>query len=201
MQTSSLLEALIEALRCLPGVGPKSAQRMALYLLKRDRTCGLHLASILNKAMTHIGHCLDCRTFTEETRCTICMNPKRQQNKQLCVVENPADIVAIEQTGQYTGRYFVLMGHLSPLDGIGPEDIGLNILEKRLKEIKIEEVILATNPTIEGEVTANYIAEICAEHQIMATRIAHGVPVGGELDMVDGTTLSHSFVGRQKVES
>jgi len=201
MQTSSLLESLIEALRCLPSVGPKSAQRMALYLLKRDRTCGLHLASVLSEAMTYIGHCLDCRTFTEEARCTICMNPKRQQNKQLCVVENPADIVAIEQTGQYTGRYFVLMGHLSPLDGIGPEDIGLNMLEERLKETKIEEVILATNPTIEGEVTANYIAEICAEHQIMATRIAHGVPVGGELDMVDGTTLSHSFVGRQKVES
>lgn len=200
MQTSSLLESLMEALRCLPGVGPKSAQRMALQLLKRDRAHGLRLAGVLHEAMTRIGHCLDCRTFTEQPRCTICMNPRRRQNKQLCVVETPADIVAIEQTGQHTGRYFVLLGRLSPLDAIGPKDIGLDLLENRLLEEEIHEVILATNPTIEGEVTANYIAEICAKHHITATRIAHGVPVGGELDMVDGTTLSHSFVGRQKIE-
>lgn len=200
MQTSALLESLMEALRCLPGVGPKSAQRMAFHLLQRDRRGGLNLAKTLEQAMTHIGHCRDCRTFTEQEYCGICSNPRRQASQQLCVVETPADIVAIEQTGQYTGRYFVLLGHLSPLDGIGPKDIGLDRLEQRLSQESINEVILATNPTIEGEATANYIAEICREHQTMASRIAHGVPVGGELEMVDGTTLSHSFIGRQKIE-
>lgn len=199
MQTSPLLESLMEALRCLPGVGPKSAQRMAFQLLQRDRRGGLNLAHVLNEAMTYIGHCSDCRTFTEQERCAICANPRRHTSQQICVVETPADIVAIEQTGQYAGRYFVLLGHLSPLDGIGPSDIGLDLLEQRLTQEPITEVILATNPTIEGEATANYIAEICAEHNIVATRIAHGVPVGGELEMVDGTTLSHSFVGRQKI--
>lgn len=200
MQMSALLDALMDALRCLPGVGPKSAQRMAFHLLKRDRSRGLHLASILNDAMTRVGHCEDCRTFTEQARCALCVNPRRAQSRQLCIVETPADIVAIEHTGQYTGRYFVLMGHLSPLDGVGPNDIGLDRLEIRLKSGEIDEVILATNPTIEGEVTANYIAEICIEYQITATRIAHGVPVGGELEMVDGTTLSHSLIGRQKIQ-
>ncbi|WP_392565230.1 recombination mediator RecR [Utexia brackfieldae] len=200
MQTSPLLESLMEALRCLPGVGPKSAQRMAFHLLQRNRAGGLNLANMLHEAMTHIGHCHDCRTFTEQEYCAICSNPRRQASQQLCIVETPADIVAIEQTGQYAGRYFVLLGHLSPLDGIGPQDIGLDRLEQRLSRESISEVILATNPTIEGEATANYIAEICAEYNTVATRIAHGVPVGGELEMVDGTTLSHSFIGRQKIE-
>lgn len=200
MQTSQLLNALIEALRCLPGVGPKSAQRMAFHLLKGDRSSGLHLATILQETLTRIGYCESCRTFTEASHCGICANPKRALTKQLCIIETPADIIAIEQTGQYSGQYFVLMGHLSPIDGIGPLEIGLNILEDRLQSGTIEEIILATNPTIEGDVTANYIAEICAEYHIMATRIAHGVPVGGELDMVDGTTLSHSFIGRQKMQ-
>ncbi|NBM96595.1 recombination protein RecR [Proteus penneri] len=199
MQTSPLLESLMEALRCLPGVGPKSAQRMAFQLLQRDRSGGMRLAQALTRAMSEIGHCCDCRTFTEEERCTICANVRRQQNGQICVVESPADIHAIEQTGQFAGRYFVLIGHLSPLDGIGPMDIGLDRLEERLSQETISEVILATNPTVEGEATANYIAEICAQYDIAASRIAHGVPVGGELEMVDGTTLSHSIAGRQKI--
>ena len=187
MQTSPLLTQLMEALRCLPGVGPKSAQRMAFTLLQRDRSGGMRLAQALTRAMSEIGHCADCRTFTE------------QENGQICVVESPADIYAIEQTGQFSGRYFVLMGHLSPLDGIGPDDIGLDRLEQRLAEEKITEVILATNPTVEGEATANYIAELCAQYDVEASRIAHGVPVGGELEMVDGTTLSHSLAGRHKI--
>lgn len=188
----------MESLRCLPGVGPKSAQRMAFQLLQRDRSGGMRLAQTLSQAMSEIGHCQQCRTFTEQQVCTLCNNPRRQQNGVICVVESPADIQAIEQTGQFSGRYFVLIGHLSPLDGIGPEEIGLDLLERRLQSESIEEVILATNPTVEGEATANYIAALCRQYQIEATRIAHGVPVGGELEMVDGTTLSHSLAGRQK---
>lgn len=198
MQISPLLTALIEALRLLPGVGPKSAQRMAFHLLQRHRQAGKQLASVLQQAMDEIGHCADCHTFTEQRHCAICLNAKRQENGQLCIVESPADIVAIEQTGQFSGRYFVLMGHLSPLDGIGPQEIGLPHLEQRLQHEAISEVILATNPTIEGEATAHYIANLCKKYQIVASRIAHGVPVGGELEMVDGTTLSHSLVGRQQ---
>ncbi|WP_373767707.1 recombination mediator RecR [Glaesserella sp.] len=199
MQSSPLLENLMEALRVLPGVGPKSAQRMAYHLLQRNRSGGIALAKALNEAMTHIGHCKSCRTFTEEEECAICQNPRRQASGQLCVVEMPSDIQAIEQTGQFSGRYFVLMGHLSPLDGIGPREIGLDLLQKRLEEESFHEVILATNPTIEGDATANYIAEMCLVHHIKVTRIAHGIPVGGELETVDGTTLSHSFAGRRDV--
>ncbi|BBG59745.1 Recombination protein RecR [Providencia rustigianii] len=199
MQTSPLLESLMEALRCLPGVGPKSAQRMAFHLLQRDRSGGMRLAQSLTRAMSEIGHCSDCRTFTEQDICNICDNPRRQQNGLICVVESPADIYAIEQTGQFSGRYFVLMGHLSPLDGIGPMDIGLDRLEERLSSETITEVILATNPTVEGEATANYIGQMCAQYGVVASRIAHGVPVGGELEMVDGTTLSHSLAGRQRL--
>ncbi|WP_086983599.1 recombination mediator RecR [Vibrio aphrogenes] len=199
MRTSSMLEQLMEALRCLPGVGPKSAQRMAFHLLQRNRKGGLQLAEALSQAMTEIGHCDQCRTFTENETCHICTNPKRQANGQICVVETPADIAAIEATGQYSGRYFVLMGHLSPLDGIGPSDIGLDLLDRRLSQGDIEEVILATNPTVEGEATAHYIAELCKAHQVNASRIAHGVPMGGELELVDGTTLSHSLLGRLKL--
>ncbi|MEG3134745.1 recombination mediator RecR [Rouxiella sp. T17] len=196
MQTSPLLETLMEALRCLPGVGPKSAQRMAFQLLQRDRSGGMRLAQALTRAMSEIGHCADCRTFTEQEICTICGNSRRKENGQICVVESPADIHAIEQTGQFSGRYFVLMGHLSPLDGIGPDDIGLGRLEQRLESESIQEVILATNPTVEGEATANYIAAMCGQYGVVASRIAHGVPVGGELEMVDGTTLAHSLAGR-----
>ncbi|MGF1759411.1 recombination mediator RecR [Photobacterium sagamiensis] len=199
MRTSHLLEQLMEALRCLPGVGPKSAQRMAFNLLQRNRQGGLQLADALTRAMTEIGHCKDCRTFTEDDVCALCANPRRQENGQICVVETPADIVAVEATGQFSGRYFVLMGHLSPLDGIGPSDIGLDVLEFRLQKEQIAELILATNPTVEGEATAHYIAELCNEYDVTATRIAHGVPVGGELELVDGTTLSHSIAGRHKL--
>ncbi|KJG07502.1 recombination protein RecR [Photobacterium angustum] len=199
MRTSHLLEHLMEALRCLPGVGPKSAQRMAFSLLQRNRQGGLQLADALSQAMTEIGHCRDCRTFTEDDVCAICDNPRRQENGLICVVESPADIVAVEATGQFSGRYFVLMGHLSPLDGIGPSDIGLDRLENRLQHENISEIILATNPTVEGEATAHYIAELCHEYDVPASRIAHGVPVGGELELVDGTTLSHSLAGRQRL--
>ncbi len=199
MRTSQMLEQLMEALRCLPGVGPKSAQRMAFHLLQRNRKGGLQLAEALSKAMTEIGHCSECRTFTEDETCHICTNVKRQENGLLCVVESPADIAAVEATGQFSGRYFVLMGHLSPLDGIGPSDIGLDVLDYRLQRGNINEVILATNPTVEGEATAHYIAELCHAHSVNASRIAHGVPVGGELEFVDGTTLSHSLLGRQKL--
>lgn len=198
MQTSPLLNQLMDALRCLPGVGPKSAQRMAFSLLQRDRAAGVRLAQVLHQAMENMGHCADCRTFTEQILCAICANPRRRENGQLCVVETPADINAIEQTGQFSGRYFVLMGHLSPLDGIGPGEIGLDLLEQRLSQETFNEVILATNPTVEGEATASYIAELCARYNVEASRIAHGVPVGGELEMVDGTTLSHSLAGRHR---
>lgn len=199
MQTSPLLENLVEHLRCLPSVGPKSAQRMAYYLLQRDRSGGMNLARALTEAMSKIGHCKYCRTFTEEDVCAICDNPRRQATGLLCVVEQPSDIQAIEQTGQFSGRYFVLMGHLSPLDGIGPREIGLDLLQKRLEEESFHEVILATNPNIEGEATANYIAELCAQYHVKATRIAHGVPIGSDLEMVDGTTLTHSFTGRREI--
>ena len=197
MQSSPLLENLIEHLRCLPGVGPKSAQRMAYHLLQRDRSGGMNLARALTEAMSKIGHCNHCRTFTEEEVCSICNNPRRKNSGLLCVVEMPSDIQAIEQTGQFSGRYFVLMGHLSPLDGIGPREIGLDLLQRRLQTEQFSEVILATNPTAEGEVTANYIAELCLQHNIKVSRIAHGIPVGGELETVDGTTLTHSLLGRR----
>lgn len=197
MQTSPLLETLIDHLRCLPGVGPKSAQRMAYHLLQRNRPAAVALAKSLQTAMAKIGHCEQCQTFTEEEVCVICRNPRRQQSGLLCVVEQPVDIQAIEQTGQFSGRYFVLMGHLSPLDGIGPREIGLDKLHQRLQTEHFKEVILATNPTVEGDATANYIAELCHQYQIKVTRIAHGIPVGGELETVDGTTLSHSFMGRR----
>lgn len=199
MRTSLLFEQLTEALRCLPGVGPKSAQRMAFHLLQRQRIAGMKLAEALQEAMTKIDHCQQCRTFTELDVCGICNNPRRQETGQLCIVESPSDIAAIESTGQFSGRYFVLMGHLSPLDGIGPSDIGLDLLEERFNNEVFTEVILATNPTVEGEATAQFISELCAEYSVMATRIAHGVPMGGELELVDGTTLSHSLIGRKKL--
>ncbi|MGR6750522.1 recombination mediator RecR [Aeromonas veronii] len=200
MKFSPLLDEMMKALQVLPGVGPKSAQRMAFTLLERERSGGLRLAQLLSRALTEIGHCSHCRTFTENDRCDICANPKREENGLLCVVESPADVAAIEQTGQFSGRYFVLMGHLSPLDGIGPEELGLDILERRLKDESISELILATNPTIEGDATAWYIADMARHAGVEVSRIAHGVPVGGELELVDGTTLSHSLMGRQRLK-
>lgn len=200
MKFSPYIADLIEALTRLPGVGPKSAQRMAFHLLERDRPGGQRLGNALAQAMEHVGHCNSCRTFTEDTLCSICGNAKRAESGQLCVVETPADVLAFEQTGHFFGRYFVLMGHLSPLDGIGPDDIGMDQLESLIRSPEVTEVILATNPTVEGEATAYYIADICQQYQVTASRIAHGVPVGSELEYVDGTTLTHSFNGRQAIK-
>lgn len=201
MKFSPLVSTLIDALKCLPGVGPKSAQRMAFQLLERNRHKGVKLGESLLKAMEHVGHCGFCRTYTEDPLCQLCSSVKRQDSGLLCIVESPGDVVAIEQTGQYLGRYFVLMGHLSPLDGIGPLEIGLDVLKKNLQHSDINEVILATNPTIEGDATAHYIAQMCRQLEIQASRIAHGVPVGGELEHVDGTTLTHAFSGRKAFEN
>ncbi|MEZ5452596.1 MAG: recombination mediator RecR [Thiothrix sp.] len=197
MSESSLLRELVEALRCLPGVGARTAQRMAFHLLEHDRRSGERLAEVMGRAMRDIRHCSRCRTLTENETCRICSNQGRQR-ELLCVVEHPSDVVAVEQATGYRGYYFVLGGRLSPLDGIGPEDIGLDLLEARLDEDEVQEVILATNPTVEGEVTAHYISELAARRNIPASRIAHGVPVGSELEYVDSGTLSHAFEGRRK---
>ncbi|ABM04013.1 DNA replication and repair protein RecR [Psychromonas ingrahamii 37] len=196
MSSSSLLEDLMQALQCLPSVGPKSAQRMVYHLLDKNRKGALNLSSLLERAVNEIGHCQQCRTFTEQNLCAICDNDKRNKNGMICVVEMPVDVLAIEQTALFSGTYFVLMGHLSPLDGVGPEQLGLNLLDKQLSSGQHSEVILATNPTVEGEATAYYIAEMAKRYAIKVSRIAHGVPVGGELEYVDSTTLSHSFSGR-----
>lgn len=196
MALSPAIQRLVEALRCLPGVGPKSAQRMAFHLLERDRDGGRRLAEALSDAIDRVGHCGQCRTLTEEPVCAICSNTSRDRT-QLCVVETPADIVAMEQATDYRGLYFVLMGHLSPLDGIGPADIGLDRLAERLARGEVREVILATNPTVEGEATARYIADLARSNGVRATRLAHGIPLGGELEYVDGGTLSHAFSGRR----
>ena len=196
MAHSPCIERLIEALRCLPGVGPKSAQRMTYQLLERDRAGGRRLAEALLAAMDKVGNCRRCRTFSEAEVCTLCTAAARDATL-LCVVESPADVAALEQSTGYRGLYFVLMGHLSPLDGIGPQDLGLDLLEARLADGEVRELILATNPTVEGEATAYYIAELARTHGVRATRIAHGVPLGGELEYIDGGTLSHAFAGRQ----
>jgi recombination protein RecR len=198
MQFSPLLEQLIEALRCLPGVGPKTAQRMAFQLLERRRDKGKHLAKIIQEAMDNIRHCERCRTFSETALCRLCSATHRDPSL-LCIVENPIDMAAVEQMGNYRGLYFVLMGHLSPLDGIGPEDIGLKQLVSLLEQNSIKEVILATNPTVEGEATAHYISELIKQRNIKVTRIAHGVPLGGELEYIDSGTLAHAFAGRDVV--
>lgn len=200
MVVSPLLEQLIDALRCLPGVGPKSAQRMAYQLLERNRDGALELSAVLKQAVEEIGHCSQCRTFTEHESCRICTSPSRDKS-QLCIVETPADVIAIDQATGFQGVYFVLMGHLSPLDGIGPAELGLDVLEKRLDQGEISEIILATNPTVEGEATAHYISEMADERAIAASRIAHGVPLGGELEYIDGGTLAHAFSGRTKINN
>ncbi len=186
------------ALRCLPGVGPKSAQRMAFHILERERSSGLNLAKILETAIMQVKHCQRCRTLSETTLCNLCANLNRDQSL-LCIVETPADVIAIEQTGSYRGYYFVLLGRLSPLDGIGPEELGLDQLLKNLTEHPPQEVILATNPTVEGEATAHYLAEIIKQRNINTSRIAHGVPLGGELEFVDGNTLARALTERSEV--
>ena len=186
---------LIDALRCLPGVGPKSAQRMAFHLLEKDRTGAGVLAESLQTAVGTIGRCRRCRMFAEAELCPICASPARD-GSTLCIVESPADVAAIEQSGSYRGTYFVLMGHLSPLDGIGPDELGFAQLEALLAEGTVKEAILATNTTVEGDATAHVIAEVALRHQVKPSRIAHGVPVGGELEYVDGGTLAHALAGR-----
>jgi len=192
------LGRLIEALRCLPGVGPKSAQRMAFHLLERDPDGAREIAAAVGGALEQLGRCKRCRMFAEGELCPVCAAPGRDRSL-LCVVESPADVVAIEQSASFRGCYFVLMGHLSPLDGVGPAEIGSDAFEKVLAEGEVREVILATNPTVEGEATAHFLAGLTARHGIRASRIAHGVPVGGELEYVDGGTLAHALAGRQAV--
>ncbi len=199
MKFSPLITELIDAFTCLPGVGRKSAQRMAFHLLERNREGGLGLSSVLHNAMEHIKHCQQCRTFTESSLCEICADPARKDSVQLCVVESPQDVLSIEQTSEFKGRYFVLMGHLSPIDGIGPKELGLDELNQLLTDGNFSEVILATNPTVEGDATAHYIAQMCKSNDIQATRLAHGMPVGGELEYVDGNTLTHAFTGRRSM--
>ena len=189
------LERLIEALRSLPGVGPKSAQRMAFHLLERDREGAREIATAVTAAIAALGHCNRCRMFAEGELCPVCTNSSRDR-ALLCVVESPADVVAIEQSASFRGCYFVLMGHLSPLDGVGPAEIGIESFEKLLGEGEVREVILATNPTVEGEATAHFLAEVVGRFGLRASRIAHGVPVGGELEYVDGGTLAHALAGR-----
>lgn len=194
---SSRLERLIEALRCMPGIGRKSAQRIAYHLLRRDRDGAKTLATALVDAVEHIGHCSRCRIFSEAPLCDVCTSEKRDRGL-LCIVESPADVYAVEEAG-YRGLYFVLMGHLSPLDGIGPDELQLDRLEAILDEGQVKEVILATNPTVEGEATAHYIGEMVHRRKLKVTRIAHGVPVGGELEYIDSGTLSHALSGRREV--
>ncbi|MFC3117034.1 recombination mediator RecR [Cellvibrio fontiphilus] len=195
---SPLIDELMASLRCLPGVGPKSAQRMALHLLERDRAGAERLSLSLKKAVEGVGRCTRCRTLTEQAHCGICANTRRD-NSLLCVVETPGDVLAIEQAGTYQGKYFVLLGHLSPIDGIGPEDIGVDQLITLLQQEPITEVILATNPTVEGEATAYYISERAKNLNVTVSRIAHGVPLGGELEFIDGGTLAHAFSSRRSL--
>lgn len=197
MQHNGLLHHLIQSLCCLPGVGPKSAQRMAFHLLQRDRNGAEQLARTLLEAAKKIGHCSICRTLTEDEVCGICASQARDHS-MLCVVENPSDVWVVDQAGFFKGIFFVLNGRLSPLDGIGPEELGIEILENRLAAGEIQEIVLATNSTVEGEATAHFIGELARKHGVRATRIAHGVPMGGELEFIDSGTLSHAFNGRKE---
>ncbi len=196
---SPLLAQLIRALQCLPGVGAKSAQRMAFHLLDKDREGASRLVETLGEAASRVHHCDRCRMLTEETRCGFCTSGRRD-GTLLCVVESPADVLAVEQSGAYSGRYFVLMGHLSPIDGIGLKELGLDLLEERFAEKSISEVVVATSVTVEGDATAHIVATMARRHQIRASRIAYGVPLGGELEFIDGGTLSRAMTGRRDME-
>jgi recombination protein RecR len=198
MRFSPLLEQLIEALRCLPGVGPKTAQRMAFHLLTHGRTNGRQLASRLTEAIENIGHCQQCRIFSETPHCEICVAPYRDSSL-LCIVENPVDVSVIEQSGHFKGKYFILLGHLSPLDGIGPEEIGIPQLKTYFQHNQIREIIIATNPTVEGEATAHYLSELAKQYQLKVTRIARGVSIGSELEYIDPNTLAHAFASREVI--
>lgn len=196
MSSSPLLADLIDALRCLPGVGAKSAQRMAFHVLERDRDGARKLAERLALAVERIGNCTRCRTFSEETVCAFCASASRDRSL-LCVVETPVDQLAIEQATGYRGQYFVLLGRLSPLDGLGPKQLGLDLLASRLAEGEVQELIVATNPTVEGEATAHMLSQLARAAGVRASRLAHGVPLGGELEFIDRGTLAHAFGGRQ----
>lgn len=198
MPDSPVLEGLKQALRRLPGVGPKSAQRMAFHLLARDRDGARQIADAMRAALERIGHCRDCNDFSEAEVCPLCASERRDRSL-LCIVESPADLASIEQSGAYNGLYFVLMGRLSPLDGIGPDEIGIPRLEALLDERSIKEIVLATNLTVEGEATAHYISELTRKRGIRATRIAYGVPIGGELEYTDRGTLARALTGRRDV--
>lgn len=195
---SSLLEQLIEAFRVLPGVGQKTAQRMAYHMLEREREGGRRLAQALGEAVERIGHCDRCRDFSEQSRCVICASGSRDR-QLLCVVESPADRLAIEQATGFRGLYFILQGRLSPLDGIGPAELGLDQLAARLGEGEVQELIIATNPTVEGEATAHYLAQLARQQGVRPSRLTHGVPLGGELEYVDRGTLSHAFGSRSEM--
>jgi recombination protein RecR len=195
LSQSDLLTQLIDALRCLPGVGQKSAQRMAYHVLERNREGGMRLAGALQEAVQRISHCNLCRDFTEQETCTICANSARDAGL-LCIVETPADRLVIEQATGYRGLYFILQGRLSPLDGIGPRELGLDKLATRLAQGEIRELIIATNPTVEGEATAHYLAQLARQFEVKPSRLAHGVPIGGELEYVDRGTLAHAFGSR-----
>ncbi len=197
MSSSPSLDAMIDAFCCLPGVGRKSAQRMALYLIDKNKKGAAKIADTISTALVNVKHCKQCQNFSDSDLCTICSSPKRNSNT-LCVVETPADVLAIESSASFSGQYFVLLGKLSPLDGIGPDELGLDLLQQRLRDEAIEELILATNPTVEGEITAQYIADIAQQANVKVSRIAHGVPLGGELEYVDSGTLSTAFDGRQQ---
>ena len=199
MPISPLIEHLVESLRCLPGVGPKSARRMAYHLLERNRPKALALAQALNDVVQQVGHCTRCRTFTEGEQCVVCAAQQRDAS-QLCVVESPTDLEAIESGTNYQGLYFVLMGVLSPLDGIGPADLGLEMFEHRLDEGGIDEVIIATGTTVEAQATAHYLSELVRERGVRITRLAHGIPLGGGLEYVDSSTLAHAFQRRMPLE-
>jgi recombination protein RecR len=197
LQTGALGQ-MMRALRCLPGIGSKSAQRMTFHLLQRDREGARELAYALLYALEHIGHCSQCRTLTEGSLCPVCANPRRERSL-LCVVETPAEAHAIDQATGFQGVFFVLNGRLSPLDGIGPVELRLDLLDQRLKSGEVLEIILATNTTVEGEATAHYVYEMARQHGVTTTRLAYGMPLGGELEWVDGATLSHAFNGRKSI--
>ncbi|MDA8094028.1 MAG: recombination mediator RecR [Betaproteobacteria bacterium] len=198
MKMPSSLEDLMQALRCLPGVGPKSAQRMAYHLLQRDQGGAQRLSQALSNALARVRHCEKCNNFTEQEVCVLCGSPRRDA-RVLCVVEMPADLLMMEQAQCYNGMYFVLMGRLSPLDGVGARDIHLDKLLKRALDGEVEEVILATNFTMEGEATAHYIGELLRSRGVRVSRIARGLPVGGELEHVDSGTLAQAVVERREL--
>ena len=195
---NSLLNQLIQAFKILPGIGEKSAQRMAFHILEKNREGGKNLARLINDSVENIRNCSECRNLTEEAICDICSDEKRNK-KIICVVESPTDVLAIENSGSFKGKYFVLMGRLSPIDGVTPQDLGIPKLIERVKSSDIDEIIIATSPTIEGDATSFYIKDQLNENKILISRIAYGVPMGGELEYVDNTTLGRAIQGRREI--